>query len=161
MRRYHLIFADEASQIGDDIFKCIIVGVRELPQKPLVVIGADFQQVAPIGGAEIGEDLCSWVHTIELSVVHRTNDPELLAFNFSTVHPAVYPGSANLFRHTPIEAVASCMCQVRIGHTASFRQTFCVAMRYECSCPQSQRSSRGTARSAYYREGHRGAWLSH
>ena len=31
LRRYDLVFIDEASQIGDDIFDCIIVGVHELP----------------------------------------------------------------------------------------------------------------------------------
>ena len=141
-------------KLGDDIFKCIIVGVRELPQKPLVVIGADFQQIAPIGGGDIGEDLCSSVHTIELSVVHRTNDPERVSF--LTLARCTQPSIQALrtfFRHTPIEAVVSCMCQVRTGNTASLRQTFCVAMRYECSCPQSERSSRGTARSSYYRKG--------
>ena len=42
LRRYDLIFIDEASQIGDAIFECIWCGGRELPQKPFFVIGADF-----------------------------------------------------------------------------------------------------------------------
>ena len=74
------MFIDEASQIGDDIFDCIIVGVRELPQKPFVVVGADYQQVAPTGGGPIGQDLCDSIKTIELKVVHRTEDPKLLGF---------------------------------------------------------------------------------
>ena len=80
LRRYDLIFIDEASQIGDAIFDCIVVGVRELPQKPFVVVGADYQQVAPIGGGTVGQDLCDSVDKIELTVVHRTDDPQLLAF---------------------------------------------------------------------------------
>ena len=52
LRRYDLIFIDEASQIGDAIFECIWCGGRELPQKPSFVIGADVSQVAPIGGGD-------------------------------------------------------------------------------------------------------------
>ena len=55
-----------------------MVGIRELPQKPLVVIGADYQQVAPIGGGELGRDICDQVETFELTVVHRTTDTTLL-----------------------------------------------------------------------------------
>ena len=58
LHRYDLICIDEASQIGDDIFDCIIVGVRELPQKPFVVVGADYQQIAPIGGGTTGRGHC-------------------------------------------------------------------------------------------------------
>ena len=54
LRRYDLLFIDEASQISDPIWKVLFVGKRELPQKPFVVIGADYQQVAPIGGGAIG-----------------------------------------------------------------------------------------------------------
>ena len=80
LRRYDLIFIDEASQITDDIWDCLFVGIRELPQKPLVVIGADYQQVAPIGGGTQGQDQCEQIFTIELTVVHRTDDPTLLEF---------------------------------------------------------------------------------
>ena len=80
MRRYDLIFIDEASQIGDDIFDCMMCAVRELPQKPAVVVGADFQQVAPIGGGTKFKDLCELILNVELSVVHRTNDETLKAF---------------------------------------------------------------------------------
>ena len=59
---------------------CILVGVRELPQKPFVVVGADYQQVAPIGGGSVGQELCDGIQQIELTVVHRTDDPKLLAF---------------------------------------------------------------------------------
>ena len=58
LRRYDLIFIDEASQIADDIFDCICCGVRQLPRKPCVVVGADFQQVAPIGGGTKFKGLC-------------------------------------------------------------------------------------------------------
>ena len=45
-----------------------------------MVVGADYQQVAPIGGGTVGQDLCDSVDKIELTVVHRTDDPTLLAF---------------------------------------------------------------------------------
>ena len=61
-------------------FDRLIVGIRELPQKPFIVVGADYQQVAPIGGGTVGEDICSQIQTIELIVVHRTDHPELLGF---------------------------------------------------------------------------------
>ena len=80
LRRYDLIFIDEASQITDEIWDVLWIGIRELPQKPLVVVGADYQQVAPIGGGSFGQDLCEKIHTIELTVVHRTDDPTLLTF---------------------------------------------------------------------------------
>ena len=57
-----------------------MVGIQELPQRPSVVVGADFQQVAPVEkGEEKGRGLWEKIHTIELSVVHRTKDPRLLA----------------------------------------------------------------------------------
>ena len=58
--------------------QCLIVGIQELPQKPLVVVGADYQQVAPINGGEIGRGICERVETFELTVVHRTTDTTLL-----------------------------------------------------------------------------------
>ena len=45
LRRYDLIFIDEASQNCDDIYDCLAMGIQELPQRPFV---AEFQQVAPI-----------------------------------------------------------------------------------------------------------------
>ena len=80
LRRYDLIFIDEASQLGDPIFDCIWCGGRELPQKPFFVVGADFSQVAPIGGGERFKELCAKIKTIDLTVVHRTDDPKLLDF---------------------------------------------------------------------------------
>ena len=80
LRRYDLIFIDEAFQITDEIWEVLWVGIRELPQKPFVVVGADYKQVAPIGGGSFGQDLCEKIHTIELTVVHRTDDPTLLNF---------------------------------------------------------------------------------
>ena len=80
LRRYDLIFIDEASQITDEIWDVLMVGIRELPQKPFVVVGADYQQVAPIGGGTFGEKCCSQIQTITLTVVHRTDDPQLLSF---------------------------------------------------------------------------------
>jgi len=83
MRRYDLIVIDEASQISDAICDCLTMGIQELPQRPFVVVGADFQQVAPIGAEE--EQRCerhckSMEKSIELIVVHRTDDPALLIF---------------------------------------------------------------------------------
>ena len=43
LRRYDLIFIDEASQITDDIWEVLFIGIRELSQKPFVVVGADYQ----------------------------------------------------------------------------------------------------------------------
>ena len=34
------------------------MGIQELPQRAFVVIGADFQQVAPVGGGTTVEDAC-------------------------------------------------------------------------------------------------------
>ena len=45
-----------------------------------MVVGADYQQVAPIGGGSMAKDLCERIKTISLTVVHRTDDPELLKF---------------------------------------------------------------------------------
>ena len=61
------------------VFCCV---VRELPQKPAMVVGADFQQVAPVGGGTKFKDLCEHddVFKIELDVVHRTDDETLKAF---------------------------------------------------------------------------------
>jgi len=80
LRRYDSIFIDEASQITDDIWRALFVGIRELPQKPFGVVGADYQQVAPIGGGVIGQDHSEQIRNIELTVVHRTDDPKLLNF---------------------------------------------------------------------------------
>ena len=80
LRRYDLIFIDAASQITDDIWEVLFIGIRELPQKPFIVVGADYQQVAPIGGGSMGQDICDQIFTIELTVVHRTDDPTLLNF---------------------------------------------------------------------------------
>ena len=47
-----------------------------------MVVGVDYQQVAPIGGGTFGQDLCEDddVRHMELSVVNRTDDKALLAF---------------------------------------------------------------------------------
>jgi len=42
LRRYDLIFIDEASQISNAIYDCLMVGISELPQRPFVVVAADF-----------------------------------------------------------------------------------------------------------------------
>ena len=92
LRRYDLIFIDEASQIGDAIFECIWCGGRELPQKPFFVVGADFSQVAPIGGGERFKELCANIKTSELTVVHRTDDPKLLDFFQNNSYEAAHQG---------------------------------------------------------------------
>lgn len=76
------MFLDESSQIEDAIFECLMVSRQDSPQKSLVVVGADFQQVAPVveKGKEKCRSLCERIHTIEMHVVHRTKDPRRSAF---------------------------------------------------------------------------------
>ena len=91
LRRYDLIFIDEASQISNAVYSCLMVGISELPQRPFVVVGADFQQVAAIGDRDMVEDDCrSMEKSSELKVVHRTDDPALL--NFLSLARVKQPG---------------------------------------------------------------------
>ncbi len=42
LRRYDLILLDEASQVEDPVTERLFQGLQQLPQKPYVVIAADF-----------------------------------------------------------------------------------------------------------------------
>ena len=80
LRRYDLILIDEASQVEDHIAQKILVAIAELPQKPIVVIAADFAQLRPVGGGSIMKELCDRLPNINLRTIHRTRDPGLLEF---------------------------------------------------------------------------------
>jgi len=80
LRRYDLFLIDEASQIEDHVAQMLLVGLAELPQKPLVIIAADFRQLRPVGGGSMMKDLCDRLRTIRLRTIHRTRDAELLEF---------------------------------------------------------------------------------
>ena len=84
LRAYEVIFIDEAPQIDDRVWTCLIRAVLELPQKPLVVFIGDLSQLEPIRGGSL---LRNFVSSPELTVVAmeqhehaRTCDPVLLAF---------------------------------------------------------------------------------
>ena len=49
LRRYDAIIIDEASQIEDRVAELFLCGYRELPQKPALVIAADYQQLRQVG----------------------------------------------------------------------------------------------------------------
>jgi len=81
LRKYDIIFIDEASQIDDDIFKKIIIALRELPQKPVIVIAHDMKQLRPIGSGRMMASMLSRIKTqIELTTIYRSNDPAHLLF---------------------------------------------------------------------------------
>jgi hypothetical protein len=80
LRRYDLILIDEASQIEDGVCHRLRMAITELPQKPFVVVAADFRQLNPIGG---GQETLKWCITMprhHLTEAHRTKDPALLTF---------------------------------------------------------------------------------
>ena len=80
LRRYDLFLIDEASQIEDHIAQKLLVALGELPQRPYVVIAADYQQLRPVGGGIMLKELCARLRTIRLRTIHRTRDADLLAF---------------------------------------------------------------------------------
>ena len=83
LRRYDAIIIDEASQIDDRIADIFLCGYRELPQKPLLAIGADYQQLREVGhtqGESTMQRLCRGVNPFHLTANYRTNDEELKAF---------------------------------------------------------------------------------
>ena len=80
LRRYDLILLDEASQVEDHVAQKVIVGIRELPQRPMLCVAADFAQLRPVDGGSIMRALCDRLPCIHLKTVFRTRDPELLAF---------------------------------------------------------------------------------
>ena len=81
LRRYDLIFLDEASQVEDHVASLIMQGTAELPQRPLLVLAADFQQLNPVeAGRRTMWRVFHCVHRITLETVHRTKDRGLLDF---------------------------------------------------------------------------------
>ena len=83
LRRYDAIIVDEASQIDDHVASMFLCGFRELPQKPALVVAADYQQLRQVGhrgGKCIMEALCDNIEQFRLLANHRTNDEELKAF---------------------------------------------------------------------------------
>jgi hypothetical protein len=80
LRRYDLILVDEGSQIEDHVGKKVYMAIKELPQKPFVLLAADFQQLNPISGGRFMWHLCCDCPTIELKTIYRTSDTALLDF---------------------------------------------------------------------------------
>ena len=78
LRRYELLVLDDASQIDDHITERLFMAIQELPQRPLVVVAADFEQLAPVSGGGLMQRMCSAMKTITLRTVYRTKDPALL-----------------------------------------------------------------------------------
>ena len=82
LRRFDVILIDEASQIDDRVARMVFMCILELPQRPIVCVAADFQQLNPIHGRGL---MKATLHRnpfvrIELEVIHRTKDEELLKF---------------------------------------------------------------------------------
>jgi hypothetical protein len=81
LRRFDLFLLDEASQIENAVAERLRVALSELPHSPVIVVAADYRQLQPISG---GGDMFRWclkeMRHFHLSIVHRTNDPELLEF---------------------------------------------------------------------------------
>ena len=80
LRRYGLIIIDEASQIDNDVAALLMVGYKELPQRPFLAVAADFQQLNPIQGGSYMRSWCGEMPVIGLKSIFRTNDPVLLGF---------------------------------------------------------------------------------
>ena len=81
LRYFDAIVIDEASQIDDAIFARVIMILQELPQKPFMAIGADWQQLSPIKAAACRmRAYCRCLPTITLRTIFRTEDPEHLRF---------------------------------------------------------------------------------
>ena len=80
LRRIDLFCLDEASQVEDDIATLLFMAVQELPQKPMFVAAADYQQLSPIKSGHKMSGWCQRMPTIELKTIFRTSDPELLTF---------------------------------------------------------------------------------
>ena len=74
------ILIDECSQLDNSIARKLNYAVDELPQKPVVALEPDYQQIQPVGAAGIMQLWCKGLTTITLNAVYRTDDPELLEF---------------------------------------------------------------------------------
>ena len=81
LRRFDLILLDEASQVEDNVASLMMQGTAELPQRPFIVLCADFQQLNPVTtGRRTMWRVFNAVPKITLETVHRTKDPGLLDF---------------------------------------------------------------------------------
>ena len=80
LRRYGLIIIDEASQIDDSITRLLFQGLDELPQKPMIAVAADFQQLNPVAGGSAMRRVCQKMPQVNLKTIYRTKDPGLLGF---------------------------------------------------------------------------------
>ena len=80
LRRYDIFLIDEASQVEDEVFKKVIVAIRELPQRPMVCIAADMQQLRPVGSGGMMRSLLANICSIELKTIYRSTDPDRLLF---------------------------------------------------------------------------------
>ena len=85
LRKYDIIFIDEGSQIEPQVWKLMYLAILELPQRPVLCMAADFQQLQSIkkdGGGpwySVYGANSRW-KIIELDVVYRTTDRHLLEF---------------------------------------------------------------------------------
>ena len=83
LRRYDAIIMDEASQVDDKVAELFLCGLRELPQKPALIVAADYQQLRQVGRAQhkgTMEHLCERIAKHHLRSNYRTNDEELKTF---------------------------------------------------------------------------------
>eukprot|EP00959_Pyramimonas_sp_CCMP1952_P093577 1958290-Pyramimonas_sp.AAC.1 len=56
------------------------MAAQELPQKPFMVIAADFCRLNPIQGGAAMRAVCASLPTLQMDAVRRTKDPALLTF---------------------------------------------------------------------------------
>jgi hypothetical protein len=80
LRRYDLILMDEASQVEDGVFSRVVIAIRELPQRPMVCIAADMQQLRPVGSGDMMSSLLQKIVQVELKTIYRSSDPAHLLF---------------------------------------------------------------------------------
>ena len=83
LRRYDAIILDEASQVDDRVSKLFYLGYKELPQKPVLVLSADYQQLRQVGhskGKSFLEALSERGRKFHLLSNYRTLDEDLKAF---------------------------------------------------------------------------------
>jgi len=83
LRKFDVIFVDEASQYTDTEWDRLYMSVRQLPHAPYMVIVADFQQLQPIGAGTHCRNFCEnpqFCDRVQLDTVYRSSDPEHLLF---------------------------------------------------------------------------------
>ena len=83
LRRYDAIILDEASQVDDRVSQLFYIGYTELPQKPVLVLSADYQQLRQVGhsdGKSCLERLSDIGRPFHLLCNYRTQDEDLKAF---------------------------------------------------------------------------------